>query len=119
RVPVHALLDARGLHDGDVGLAEEEVREDQRVGGAFHDAAARDLGAVAAIQRGHEALHGRARRVAEPLERPLVARRPVDLEVAVAPVAHHGFDRLLSPTTRWYCDCGTVLKSERWTKPRW
>jgi hypothetical protein len=91
-VPVHALLHRHRLDDGDVGLAQEEIREDERVGGTFPEAASGFLGSVPALELGHEALDRRAGGVSEPFEEALVAGRPVDLDVAVAPVPHHRLD---------------------------
>src|SRR5262249_58541946 len=41
--------------------------------------------------------HAGAGGVAQPLEGPLVARRPIDLDVAAAPVAYHRLDGALVP----------------------
>ena len=97
RVPVHALLDAHGLHDRDVGLTQEQVREDERVRGALDDPSARGLRSVPALQRRDEVGDQRSRGAAEPLEGVLVSGRPVDLDMAVAPVAHDGLDGPLVP----------------------
>ena len=83
------------LHDGDVGLAEEEVGEDEGVGGALHEAPARHLRPVAPLEGGGEVGDRGAGGAAQPLERPLVAGRPVDLDVPAAPVADHRLDRPL------------------------
>src|SRR5206468_4107872 len=90
-----ALLDSHRLHDGDVHLAEEQVGEDQRVRRALEDSPRGDGGAVARLERRHVASHDVGRRGSEPLEGAVVGGRPVDLGVAVAPVARHALDALL------------------------
>src|SRR5262245_59221292 len=92
---MHAFLAADRLDDRDVGLAEEQIRKDERVRRPFEDAPARDVGAVAPLQRRDEVRDRRPGDRAEPLERALVAWRPVDLDVAVTPVPHDRFDRPL------------------------
>ena len=91
RVPVHALLDADGLHDGHVRLAQEKVGKDERM--------RRPLDEALPGAPGRSGVPGRAgigppavRDAAEPLEGLLEAGRPVDLDVAIAPVAHHRLD---------------------------
>src|SRR5262249_21340586 len=61
----------------------------------LEDALARDVGAVAPLQRRHEASHRRSGDAAQPLEGTLISGRPVDLDVAVTPIAHDCLDRPL------------------------
>jgi hypothetical protein len=83
------------LDDRDVGLAQEQVGEDERVGRALPDAPAGELGPVTPLERGREVGDHGAGGAAEPLERPLVAGGPVDLDVSAAPVTDDRLDRLL------------------------
>lgn len=66
-----------------------------RVRGALHEPALRQLRSVPALQGRGEVGHRGARRAPEPFERPLIAGRPVDLDVPAAPVADHRLDRAL------------------------
>src|SRR5262249_599301 len=95
RVPVNARLHVDGLHDRDVGLAEEQVGEDQGVGRTFEDELPGPRAAVAALHLLELAGHERVWNAAEPLEVALIARGPVDLDMAAAPVAYDGLDRTL------------------------
>src|SRR5262250_1394339 len=73
----------------------------------LEEALARRLRPVPALDGRDVARHRRPRRPAEPLEWALVSRGPVDLDVAVAPVADHGFDGLL------LADHPLILRADR------
>ena len=95
RVPVHALLDAHRLDDRDVGLAEKQVGEDEGVRRSLEEPPACHLRSIPPFQRRDEVGDRRSGDATQPLEGALVAGRPVDLDVAVAPVAHDRLDRPL------------------------
>jgi hypothetical protein len=89
RVPQHAFVDGNGLEDGDIHFPQEQVGEDRRVHGAFHQLFDRRFLTVRRLHVGHivgHLLFG----CAQPLQRAVIGRCMLQCDMSPAPVDRLG-----------------------------